>query len=122
MGRAPESTMDRVFRITDHLQPADGEPIRSVVTETAMAVVVAWTVKPGQKISTHVHPAGQDTWTILSGCGDYVLDASGSARAIGPGDVAVAPAGSPHGVVNTGDAPLVFVSVVCPVEAGYMLV
>ncbi len=49
---------DRVFRIADHLQPNDGEPIRSVVHATQDAAIVAWTVKPGQRISPHVHPNG----------------------------------------------------------------
>jgi len=114
--------MDRVFRIADHLQPADGEPVRSVVTEPSQAVVTARTVKPGRRISTHVHPAGQATWTILSDRGDVLLDAAGASRPVGPGDVAAAPAEYAHGVVNTGETPLVFVSVVCPVEAGYTLV
>lgn len=110
---------DRVFRVADHLQPADGEPIRSVIAHSADATVVAWTVKPGQRIVAHVHPQGQDTWTVLSGTGDYQLDATGATRALRPGDVAVAPIGAVHGVLATGDGPLVFVSVVCPGEAGY---
>lgn len=41
----------RVFRVADHLQPNDDESIRSVVHETDDAAFVAWTVKPGQRIS-----------------------------------------------------------------------
>ncbi len=68
----------RTFHVADHLQPHDGEPIRSVVHETADAAIIAWTVKPGQRISPHVHPSGQDSWTILAGEGDYQVDASGA--------------------------------------------
>ncbi|MEI7444809.1 MAG: cupin domain-containing protein [Burkholderiales bacterium] len=110
---------DRIFRVADHLQPADGEPIRSVVAHGADATIVAWTVKPGQRIAAHVHPQGQDTWTVLSGAGDYQVDAGGATRRIGAGDVAVAPVGAVHGVLAIGPEPLVFVSVVCPGEAGY---
>jgi mannose-6-phosphate isomerase-like protein (cupin superfamily) len=39
--------------------------------------------------------------------------------AIAAGDVAIAPMGSVHGVVNIGSEPLVFISVVSPAEAGY---
>lgn len=113
---------DRVFRSADFLQPADGEPLRSVITESPEAAVVAWTVKPGQRISAHVHPHGQDTWTVLSGQGDYQLDAAGGTRPLVAGDVAVAPRGCVHGVLNTGSEPLVFVSVVCPAASGYELV
>lgn len=111
----------RVFHWVDYLQPADGEPVRSVVTESAQSVVIAWTVKPGQRITPHVHPHGQDTWTIVAGSGDYIEDKAGNTRPVQVGDVAVACAGEVHGVHNTGSVPLVFVSVVAPVEAGFAL-
>ena len=113
---------DRVFQISKHLQPNDGEPIRSVVHETNDAAIIAWTVKPGQRISAHVHPSGQDTWTVIAGVGDYQIDASGNTVPIAAGDVAVAPAGAVHGVHNTGSVPLVFVSVVSPALSGFELV
>ncbi|MCP9931464.1 cupin domain-containing protein [Cyanobium sp. AMD-g] len=112
---------DRHFHALDFMQPSDDEPIRSVITETAEAVVVAWYVKPGQRIAAHVHPAGQDTWTILSGRGDYQMEASGASLAISAGDVVVAPKGCVHGVSNSGEEPLTFISVVAPAEAGYEL-
>jgi quercetin dioxygenase-like cupin family protein len=116
-----ESTMSpqRLFKLTEFLQPADGEPIRSVITESADAVVVAWYVKPGQCVSAHVHPDGQDTWTIVSGCGEYRIRASGEAIAIATGDVLVAHRREVHGVLNTGQEALVFVSVVSPAASGF---
>lgn len=109
----------RLFKIAEFLQPANGEPIRSVITESADAAVVAWYVKPGQRISAHVHPDGQDTWTILSGCGEYSLNTRGESIAIAKGDVLVAHRGAVHGVLNTGQEPLVFVSVVSPAASGF---
>ena len=109
----------RVFKVADHLQPNDGEPIRTVVHATDDAAVVAWTVQPGQRISPHVHPGGQDTWTILAGEGAYQLDAAGQTVLIAAGDVVVAPTGAVHGVLNTGAQALVFVSVVSPADAGF---
>jgi quercetin dioxygenase-like cupin family protein len=109
----------RVFKIADHLQANDGEPIRSVVHATDDAAIVAWTVKPGQRISPHVHPSGQDTWTILAGEGDYQVDAAGQTVRIASGDVVVAPVGAVHGVLNTGAQALVFVSVVSPALSGF---
>ncbi len=113
---------DRIFNSAAFLQPADGEPVRSVVTESPDAIVVAWYVKPGQEIAAHSHPNGQDTWTILSGCGDYYLDQAGTTKAIAAGDIAVAPIGCVHGICNHGEEPLVFISVVTPASAGYELV
>lgn len=110
---------ERIYPVAAHLQPSEGEPVRSVVTETAEAVVVAWTVKPGQRIHPHVHPFGQDTWTVLTGMGRYQVDASGATMPLQAGDIAVAPTGAVHGLLNTGTEDFVFVSVVCPGLAGY---
>jgi quercetin dioxygenase-like cupin family protein len=87
---------DRIFKTADFVQVSEGEPVRSVVTESAQAV-------------------------ILSGEGNYVLGA-GEVTKIGVGDVAIAPVGAIHGVLNCGEEPLVFVSVVSPGAAGYELV
>lgn len=114
-------SQQRIYPWADFLQPADGEPIRSVVMQSGHSVVIAWVVKPGQRITPHVHPAGQDTWTIVAGEGDYIHDKAGSTLPVKAGDVAVARAGEVHGVHNTGAVPLVFVSVVAPVEAGFHL-
>lgn len=120
LNQAPE-TSERVFSSAAFMQPSEGDPIRSVVVQTADAVVVAWLVLPGQRIAAHVHPAGQDTWTVLSGQGQYQTSAEGGLRTICAGDVAVAYTGCVHGVRNTGTEPLRFISVVSPAEAGYEL-
>lgn len=109
----------RVFQVAAYLQPYDGEPIRSVAHETDDAAIVAWIVKPGQRISPHLHPSGQDTWTVIAGEGEYQLDASGSTMRIAAGDIAVAPADAVHGVLNTGPQDLVFVPVVSPALSGF---
>jgi quercetin dioxygenase-like cupin family protein len=111
----------RIFKSSAFMQPAEGEPIRSVITQSAQATVVAWHIEPGQRIAVHIHPNGQDTWTILAGSGQYQLDAAGTSRSIVAGDVVVAHQGEPHGVHNTGSVPLVFISVVSPLEAGFEL-
>ena len=112
---------ERLFEYARCMQPADGDPIRTVVTETAECVVVAWHVKPGQTIAPHVHPFGQDTWTILAGTGDYIVSGDGAKRTIKAGDIVVARTNDVHGVVNSGEEPLNFISVVAPASAGYEL-
>jgi quercetin dioxygenase-like cupin family protein len=112
----------RIFNSSKFFQPSTGEPVRSVITESADAVIVAWYIQPGQEIAAHIHPQGQDTWTILSGRGDYYLDQTGATQSIEMGDVVIAPAGEVHGVFNSGDESLVFISVVSPLNAGYQLV
>ncbi|MGF1604657.1 MAG: cupin domain-containing protein [Thermosynechococcaceae cyanobacterium] len=111
----------RVFPSSAFLMPTDDEPIRSVVTESAHAVVVAWYIQAGQQVLPHIHPQGQDTWTILQGQGQYYLDPSGTQQPIVAGDIVVAPMGCTHGVLNDDDQPLIFISVVTPADAGYQL-
>jgi quercetin dioxygenase-like cupin family protein len=100
----------RIFNSSQFFHPTDGEPIRSVITESDNAVVVVWYIQPGQTIPAHIHPTGQDTWTILSGHGEYCLDQVGTTHAIAAGDVAIAPIGCVHGVFNHGDEPLIFIA------------
>ena len=114
--------IDRIFKSSDFLEHNLGEPIRSVITESKDAVVIAWYVKPGQKISAHLHPQGQDTWIVQSGLGEYLMDRSGTTKTIKTGDVVIAHCGGVHGVLNTGNEPLIFLSVVCPANSGYELI
>lgn len=92
------------------------------MTESRDAAVVAWYIKPAQKISPHLHPNGQDTWTVLTGRGEYYLDQAGTTKAIAAGEVVVAHTGCVHGVFNNSDEPLIFISVVSPSDAGYQRV
>ncbi len=110
----------RIFNSSKFFQPTDtGEPIRSVITESPDATIVAWYIQPGQEIPAHIHPHGQDTWTILSGAGEYYVDRAGVTKSIVVGDVVIAPTGCVHGVFNSSDEALVFISVVSPAAAGY---
>lgn len=109
----------RVFDIAEFLQSSEDEPIRSIVRESPHATIIAWNVAPGQRIALHTHPQGQDTWTVISGAGDYQTDDAGGVQSIRAGHVVIATAGQVHGVLNSGNVPLVFVSVVCPLDAGY---
>ncbi|MDH4228030.1 MAG: cupin domain-containing protein [Deltaproteobacteria bacterium] len=113
------SLLARVFEIKDFERPADGAPVRSVVSENGASVSIVWHVKPGQEVAAHVHPAGQDVWTVIEGEAEYYLG-SGETVAIRKGQVAVARPGEVHGAFNRGNTPFVFVSVVSPSAAGYV--
>lgn len=112
----------RIFPLALHFIPNDGEPIRTEVIQSDDAAIIAWHLKPGQVIKPHQHPSGQDTWTIISGNGNYIMDEKGSTMPITTGDVVVAKRGEVHGVRNCGDRDLTFVSVVSPAVAGCQLV
>ncbi|WP_018410616.1 cupin domain-containing protein [Methyloversatilis thermotolerans] len=109
----------RVFKSDHYMQVSPTEPIRSVITESTHSVVVAWHVERGQVIAPHIHPDGQDSWTVLSGQGRYQIDEQGNTIDIVPGDVVIAERGQVHGVRCTSAEPLRIISVVAPFEAGF---
>ena len=111
--------LPRQFSSAEHFTPAPGEPLRTVVAETTEAAIIAWHLEPGQTIPAHIHPHGQDTWTILDGVGNYTCDSTGNTLSLRAGDIMVARTGEVHGVYNPGPGPLRFISVVAPGNAGY---
>lgn len=110
----------RIFHVENHVRPSGGEPVRSVVLETSESAVVVWHAHPGQEIAAHVHPHGQDTWTVISGEADY-YQGDGVVAHIKAGDIAIARPGQVHGALNTGSVALIFVSVVASGNAGFAL-
>ena len=115
------TTANRIFPIADFLKSSDDVPVRSVVLETEHATIVAWYVSAGQEIAAHIHPHGQDTWTVLCGNADY-YQGDGKTIKLQAGNIAVAHAGQVHGAKNTdAQQPFIFISVVTPANAGYEL-
>lgn len=110
----------RIFSVAEFVRPSDGEPIRSVVLETKDSAVVVWHAHPGQKIAAHIHPHGQDTWTVISGEAEY-YQGGGIVAHLKAGDIAIAKPGQVHGALNSGPEPFVFVSVVASCNAGFAL-
>jgi len=110
----------RIFSVADYVRPSDDEPIRSVVLETEDSAIVVWHAHPRQEIAAHVHPHGQDTWTVISGEAEYYLGSDVTTHVV-TGDIAIAKPGQVHGALNTGSVPFIFVSVVSPCNAGFEL-
>ena len=79
------------------------------LSETDHSRSTLWCLLPGQRIEPHVH-AGDHIWTVYEGEGNFLSEAS-EPQPIRAGTVLVAPAGRSHGVENTGEAGLVFLSV-----------
>ncbi len=76
-------------------------------TEVSRATL--WCLLPGQHIHPHVH-AGDHIWMVLEGAGEFLQQDQPPVE-IAAGSVLLAPAGDSHGVNNTGQQGLVFLSV-----------
>lgn len=112
--------MDRVFQLKKEGQ-SGALPAIQTLLQTPHTMVVAFTVDPGQEVPQHIHPASDDMWIIVEGEGEYYVgeDATEHVQA---GMVACAPAGTVHGLRNTGDQKLVYVSVSAPQPLGFRMV
>jgi len=95
-----------VARAGDSVEnPATGERITFLATadDTAGELLVmddVWT-RPGHRAPEHIHPVIEERWEVLEGRAAFRID--GDEREAGPGDVVVAPPGTPHVAWNPTD-------------------
>jgi mannose-6-phosphate isomerase-like protein (cupin superfamily) len=68
-----------------------------------------WRLKPGQNIHPHIH-AGDHIWVVLEGEGLF-LTAGDENLPISQRTILSTPAGISHGIENTDQVGLVFVSI-----------
>ena len=68
------------------------------------------TLKPGTSIGYHVHETDSELFYILCGTAEY--DDNGTMVELLPGDVALCPAGTGHGIACKGDETLEFVALI----------
>ncbi len=76
-----------------------------------MGRVFAFATLPvGGGIPLHPHNGESETYFFLSGTG--VFNDNGTLVPVGKGDVAHTPSGSKHGIQNTGEVPLEYITLV----------
>ena len=80
------------------------------VPDTPLAVT--WVdVQPGSQQTLHYHPETQ-VYVIVAGVGEMTVGTE--TRAVAAGDLIYIPSNALHGIVNTGDAVLAYVSAAHP--------
>ena len=70
-------------------------------------------MEPGATSARHVHPVSEQIWLIEQGCALLLID-DGQTDGLRAGDVVCTPAGTIHGVTNTGSEPFVYLAVTTP--------
>ena len=68
------------------------------------------TVLPGNGIGYHTHQGESEIYYIYSGCGEY--NDNGCITTVGPGDVAITPDGTGHGIKCIGTEPLELIALI----------
>ncbi len=67
-------------------------------------------ISVGASIGEHVHDGSEEVYYIIKGQGTMIMD--GENTLVGQGDVSIVLSGHSHGIVNSGNEPLVVI-VVC---------
>lgn len=77
---------------------ATGELITfAAVSDELLVMDDVWT-RPGHRAPEHVHPEMEERWEVVAGRAAFRI--GGEQREAGPGEVVVAPAGTPHSAWN----------------------
>ena len=109
LDRPKTDASQRIFRIADHIV-VDSEKLRSgrmYVGDPFRAVVL--TLTPGQAQTTHMHPATDHAWFIVSGAGEVEME-NGRLENVEAGQFLVHPRNTVHGLRNNGVENLVYVA------------
>jgi quercetin dioxygenase-like cupin family protein len=81
----------------------------------AQMTITRVTMQPKAVSERHSHAKSEQEWIVEKGQGTLLL-ANNATRAIRVGDVVRTPAGAVHGVVNSGNETLIYLSVTTPPE------
>jgi len=79
----------------------------------ARVTITRVTMEPGAVSARHLHAASEQIWLIEQG-NALLLMADGQTDRLRAGDVVRTPAGTIHGVANTGAEPFVYLAVTTP--------
>jgi quercetin dioxygenase-like cupin family protein len=79
----------------------------------ALVTITRVTMEPGSISARHSHPNSEQIWIVERGCATLLMDHDQTDK-MQAGDVVRTPAGSIHGVNNTGREPFVYLTVTTP--------
>ena len=79
----------------------------------AWVTITRVTMEPGATSARHMHPASEQIWLIEQGSA-LLLMTDGRTDGLRAGDVVRTPAGTIHGVANTGSEPFAYLAVTTP--------
>ncbi len=98
--------------VRDHAKLSTDKMVKIALAATPRALLDLYCLAPGQAQKPHSHADQDKICFVLEGVGTFSLD--GREEMLGPGDAVVFPAGSQHGILNTGAVELLVLVVVTP--------
>lgn len=112
----------RFFSIDDFSIKDSKKANKTALYNTGSTGGSVWAVQPGQSVQKHRHMTSDDIWICIKGKGLFYPDTQSAGEEIQAGMVIVTPKGEVHGMLNTGDEPFVFVSIVAPMPSDFQAV
>jgi quercetin dioxygenase-like cupin family protein len=107
-----ELFMSNFKKLSEAMQFSTEKMKKNGVFETERFFCDVYCFEPGQEQQAHTH-AGQDkVYCVLEGKGAFQVGAE--TRELGPGEIALAPAGQNHGVANRSQQRLTVLVFVTP--------
>jgi mannose-6-phosphate isomerase-like protein (cupin superfamily) len=100
------------IRVAQHAKVSPDKMAKIALATTSRAQLDLYCVGPGQAQAVHVHDDQDKIYYVIEGGGRFTLGER--EEWLGPGDALVAESGTPHGLVNDGDRPLLVLVVVTP--------
>lgn len=79
----------------------------------ALVTITRVTMEPGSISARHSHPSSEQIWIVERGRATLLMDQN-QTDDVQAGDVVRTPAGTIHGVDNTGHEPFVYLAVTTP--------
>ena len=104
--------MSNFKKLADTMRFSPDKMKKNGVFETERFFCDTYCFEPGQEQSPHAHAGEDKIYLVLEGKGCFTVGAE--QRELGPGEVALAPAGQHHGVENRSTERLVTLVFVTP--------
>jgi mannose-6-phosphate isomerase-like protein (cupin superfamily) len=99
----------------------DGSEIRELLAHRNSSIrhqsLAEARLPPGKSTAPHYHPAAEEIYYVLEGCGRIQI--GDEKRDVGPGDAIAIPPGQAHTIANTGAATLKFLCCCAPAYEDY---
>jgi quercetin dioxygenase-like cupin family protein len=104
--------MSNFKKLSDAMQFSPEKMKKNGVFETERFFCDTYCFEPGQEQQAHSHAKEDKVYCVLEGRGMFTV--GDEERELGPGEIALAPAGQNHGVANRSSQRLVTLVFVTP--------